>query len=100
MDASPFGLSGKEAEILLDKVGITVNKNLIPFDPRPPLDPSGIRFGTPAITTRGFVEDDMQLIGQLITRVLKHASDEVVLNEVRGEIKKLTKKYPLYLELI
>jgi len=98
-DVSPYGLSGKEAEILLDSVGITVNKNLIPFDPRPPLDPSGIRLGTPALTTRGFVEADMIIIGEIMVQTLKNPKEEKILTGVREKIKGLTNKHPLYPEL-
>ena len=67
VDVSPLGLTGKEAEHALDEVGITVNKNAIPYDPQPPAKASGIRVGTPAVTTRGFREPEMDLIARLIT---------------------------------
>lgn len=96
MDVSPQNLSGKEAEALLDSVNITVNKNLIPFDPRSPLDPSGIRFGTPALTSRGFTTDDMKIIGKLVVNTLTHPKDEQTLQEVRRIVNDLTKSHPLY----
>lgn len=99
MDVSPFGLSGKQAEALLDEVGITMNKNLIPYDSRSPLDPSGIRMGTPALTTRGFKEEDMETIGQIIAQLLFKPNNETVKSEVKDTVKKLTDKYPLYPEL-
>ncbi|MFA5070408.1 MAG: serine hydroxymethyltransferase [Patescibacteria group bacterium] len=99
-DVTPFGLAGKQTQELLDSVKITVNKNMIPDDPRKPLDPSGIRLGTPALTTRGFKEDDMVIIGKLIARVLKNPTDDTVKKEVLKIVHDLTEKYPLYPELI
>ncbi len=98
-DVTPFGLSGKEAQDILDEVKITVNKNMIPDDERKPLDPSGIRLGTPALTTRGFKERDMKLIGQTIAQVLKHPRHEAIKNGALKIVKDLTKKHPLYPEL-
>ncbi len=100
MDVSPFNLSGKQAEILLDSIGITVNKNLIPYDARPPLDPSGIRFGTPALTTRGFTENDMTQIGEIISSILKNPESTDVKNKAKQKIKELTELHPLYPELV
>ncbi len=99
MDVTSFGLSGKQAEILLDEVDITVNKNLVPYDPRTPLDPSGIRFGTPALTTRGFKEADMIIIGQIMTKLLQNHSNDTAKQEIKNAVKTLTDKYPLYPEL-
>lgn len=96
MDVSPLGLSGKQAEELLDSVGITVNKNLIPYDTRKPMDPSGIRLGTPALTTRGFIEEDMVAVGKTIAAVLKAPDNETVLNVARTAVEKLTDEHPLY----
>jgi glycine hydroxymethyltransferase len=96
LDMTSIGLSGKQAQELLDSVGITVNKNMIPDDPRKPMDPSGIRIGTPALTTRGFTEDDMQKVGQTIVQVLKHPTDRAVLDKARVTIAELTNTYPLY----
>jgi glycine hydroxymethyltransferase len=96
MDVSPLGLSGKQAEELLDSVGITVNKNLIPYDTRKPMDPSGIRLGTPALTTRGFTEEDMVAVGKTIAAVLKNPDDETVLTVARTAVEKLTESHPLY----
>ncbi|PJE75571.1 serine hydroxymethyltransferase [Candidatus Uhrbacteria bacterium CG10_big_fil_rev_8_21_14_0_10_48_11] len=92
-------LSGKVAETLLDEVGITVNKNMIPFDPRKPMDPSGIRLGTPALTTRGFTEDDMRIVGKTIAAMLQCPDDESVKAEARKTIRSLTEAHPLYPEL-
>ncbi|RJO58940.1 serine hydroxymethyltransferase [Candidatus Parcubacteria bacterium] len=96
IDLTNLGLSGKQAETLLDSVGITVNKNLIPFDRRKPLDPSGIRLGTPALTTRGFKTDAMREIGLLIARVLKNPNDSATHIEVKERVRSLTKTHPLF----
>lgn len=93
------GISGSEAEKALDKAGITVNKNMIPDDARSAMDPSGIRLGTPALTTRGFKEDEMKLVAQYIDQALSNSTDETKLSEIKSEVKKLTEKFPLYPEL-
>lgn len=95
LDLSPIGVTGRQAQELLDTVGITVNKNMIPDDPRKPMDPSGIRIGTPALTTRGFVEADMERIAEMIVRVLR-APDETTLTAARTLVKELTEAHPLY----
>lgn len=89
------GLTGKIAEQALDHAGITVNKNMIPFDLRKPMDPSGIRIGTPAITTRGMKEPEMKLIGQWIARVLAAPEDRGVQEQVRGAIRDLCQHFPV-----
>ncbi len=99
IDVTPKGITGKIAEKSLDKAAITVNKNMIPDDPRSPFDPSGIRLGTPALTTRGMKEPEMEIIADMIERVLMNHEEEEVLAEVRQEVKELTKKFPLYPEL-
>lgn len=91
-----FGLNGKEAQELLDSVGITVNKNSIPFETLSPFKTSGIRVGTPAITTRGFKEDDCKVVAQLIVDTLDYRDDVERLNAIRQQVKALTSKYPLY----
>ena len=96
VDLTKTGISGKEASRVLDEVGITVNKNTVPFDTRSPFDPSGIRLGTPALTSRGFKEKEMALIGQLIARTIKNIKDDSVKNEVKKSVRELTDKYPLY----
>ncbi len=98
-DVTPLGLTGKQAEELLGQVEITVNKNTIPFDPRKPFDPSGIRLGTPALTTRGFTEQNMSEVGELIIGALKHPGDDAVLNDIRKKVRGLTTAHPLYPEL-
>lgn len=100
IDVTPKGLSGKEAQIALDKAGITVNKNMIPDDPRSPMDPSGIRLGTPALTTRGMKETEMEIIADWINEAIVNWKDEVKLGEIRGKVIELTKRFPLYPELV
>jgi glycine hydroxymethyltransferase len=89
-------VTGKQAEKSLEQAGITVNKNAIPFDPNPPMVASGIRIGTPAVTTRGMKEPEMKQIGQWIADVLHNVEDEAVLKRVRAEVDALTRKFPLY----
>ena len=89
------GVTGKQAEHALDAAGITVNKNMIPFDPRKPLDPSGVRIGTPALTTRGMKEAEMRQVGQWILRVLNAANDPSTIDSVRAEIADFTKNFPV-----
>lgn len=96
IDVTNKGLSGKQAQIALDKAGITVNKNMIPDDPRSPMDPSGIRLGTPAITTRGMKEDEMKTIAAWIDEAISNWQDETKLAAVRQQVVELTKKFPLY----
>lgn len=90
-----LGVPGHEAETLLDEVGITLNKNVIADDPRKPLDPSGIRFGTPAITTRGFDEADCARVAELMLHTLKHKDDETVKADVREEVRAMAKAHPV-----
>src|SRR5437868_1993093 len=96
VDVFSKGINGKQAEQALDKSGITVNKNAIPFDHNPPLTPSGIRIGTPALTTRGMKEPEMEAIGDWIADVLEHINDESVQKRVRREVETLCEKFPLY----
>lgn len=96
VNVSGFGLNGKQAQELLDSVGITVNKNTIPFETLSPFKTSGIRIGTPAVTTRGFDEEDCRQVAQMILDVLENPEDEAVLNRVREQVKALTTKRPLY----
>ncbi|MCD6149221.1 serine hydroxymethyltransferase [bacterium] len=90
------GVAGKEAETALNKAGITVNKNVIPDDPRSPIDPSGIRIGTPAATTRGMKEREMEIIAGWINEALENRGDEKMLKRMRREVKALCKKFPIY----
>ncbi len=96
LDLSPKGLQGKAAEKALEAAGITTNKNMVPNDPQKPFITSGVRIGTPALTTRGMREDEMRRIGKLIASVLNDMENEVTLNRVRGEVKELTGHFPLY----
>jgi glycine hydroxymethyltransferase len=100
VDVFSKGVTGKAAEAALDHAGITVNKNAIPFDQNPPMIASGIRIGTPAVTTRGMRESEMDLIADYIMRVLAAPDDGNVLQSVRAEVKQLCRKFPLYPELI
>jgi len=95
VDLRPFGISGKKAERALDEVGITVNKNTIPNDPRPPTLASGIRIGTPAMTTRGFGAEEMRLTGRLIAQVLRAPDDEAVKTRVRAQVAELVSHFPV-----
>jgi glycine hydroxymethyltransferase len=94
VDVTAKGTTGKQAEHALDAAGITVNKNMIPFDPRKPLDPSGVRIGTPALTTRGMKEAEMRQIAKWITDVLAHPTDAAVAARVKGGVTELCKQYP------
>jgi glycine hydroxymethyltransferase len=98
VDVFSKGLTGKVAEAALGKAGITVNKNAIPFDQNPPMVASGIRVGTPAVTTRGMREREMETIGELFTRALKSPEDDRTLGMVRAEVELLCRKFPLYPE--
>ncbi len=99
IDVTPKNVTGQIAEKALDKAGITVNKNMIPDDTRSPMDPSGIRLGTPALTTRGMKEVEMTQIAQWIDRAITSHDDEAKLAEIRAEVKELSLKFPLYPEL-
>src|SRR6184192_511520 len=98
VDVFSRGLTGKVAEAALGKAGITVNKNTIPFDQNPPLVASGIRIGTPAVTTRGLREPEMDAIGDFIARALKDPDDDRALAAIRTEVEALCRKFPLYPE--
>jgi len=98
VDVFSKGITGKVAEAALGKAGITVNKNTIPFDQNPPLVASGIRVGTPAVTTRGMREPEMEMMGEYIARVLSSPDDDRVLSAVRAEVEQLCQKFPLYAE--
>ena len=98
VDVFAKGMLGSEAEAALGKAGITVNKNAIPFDANPPLKPSGIRIGTPAMTTRGMKEPEMEQIGRWIGEALEHRSDEKALDRIRHQVFELAEQFPLYAE--
>ena len=90
---SSFGINGKVAEVALDKIGLTLNANSIPDDPLPPIKPSGIRLGTPALTTRGLKEDDMVIIADWIQQAINNYGDEAKLAELKNQVKEFLKKY-------
>ncbi len=91
-----YGIPGKRAEALLDEIGLTTNKNVIPDDPRPPLDPSGIRIGTPAATTRGMKEEEMRFIASAIARVLADPNNDSLRIELRKDVADLCARFPIY----
>lgn len=95
VDVTSKGPTGKIAEKALDVAGITVNKNMIPYDPRKPLDPSGIRFGTPALTTRGMKETEMRQIARWVTEVLTRPDDDDLLTRIRGSVHELCQQFPV-----
>jgi glycine hydroxymethyltransferase len=95
VDVRPLGLTGKKAEKALDAVGITVNKNTIPYDPEKPAIASGIRVGTPAVTTRGMREAEMERIGALIARALNTKGDETAAQDIAAEVLDLTRRFPV-----
>jgi glycine hydroxymethyltransferase len=94
-DVTALGVGGKEAEAALDKAGITINKNMIPYDPRKPMDPSGIRIGTPALTTRGMCPSEMRKVGSWIIQALKGATDDAALAKIRREVLELCQQFPV-----
>ncbi|MGC7929743.1 serine hydroxymethyltransferase [Lysinibacillus sp. VIII_CA] len=96
LNVKSLGLTGKVAEHALDEVGITTNKNTIPYDMESPFVTSGIRIGTPAVTSRGFKEEDMKEVGAIIAAVLKNPEDEAVKADAKDRVKALTDKHPLY----
>jgi len=100
LDLRSLGITGKEAEEALGKADITVNRNTIPFDPQKPFITSGIRIGTPAVTTRGMKEDEMREIARLIHRILTNINDESVINEAKKKVRELCEAFPLYPELV
>ncbi|MEW6202654.1 MAG: serine hydroxymethyltransferase [bacterium] len=100
IDLTNVNLTGRDAADLLEEAGIVVNKNSIPFDEKPPTVASGIRPGTPAVTTRGMKEDEMKIIGKMISRVLKNPKDEKVRIRVREEVRELCEQFPIYRDLL
>ncbi|HPI41744.1 MAG TPA: serine hydroxymethyltransferase, partial [Pseudobdellovibrionaceae bacterium] len=96
VDLTNKNITGKEAELALDEAGITVNKNTVPQEKRSPFVTSGIRIGTPALTTRGMKENEMKQIAHWIKEVLEHKEDQNIKTNVHNEIKKLSHKFPIY----
>lgn len=96
VDVTPWGIGGKEAEMALEKIGISVNKNMIPFDVRKPMDPSGIRVGTPALTSRGMKEEEMKQVGAWIAEALKNIGNEEILAALKVKVSALALGFPIY----
>lgn len=99
IDLTNKNVTGKQAEIALEKAGITVNKNMVPFDKRSPFITSGIRIGTPALTTRGMKEKEMEIIAEIINRAINNVENEKVLSDLKNEVKQLTSGFPLFAEM-
>ena len=99
LNLTNLNISGQQAETALDSVGIYTNKNMVPFDKRKPTDPSGIRLGTAALTTRDLKEDDMKEVGEMIVAVLKNIDNDEVKNDIASKVQELIKRFPLYPEL-
>ncbi|QDU54863.1 serine hydroxymethyltransferase [Aeoliella mucimassa] len=95
VDVTPLGIGGKTAEEVLDRCGITVNKNMIPYDERKPVDPSGIRVGTPALTSRGMGTDEMRTIGHWMLEALRSSEDEALHERIRGQVRDLCTNFPV-----
>ena len=100
VDVTPLNITGKDAETALDIAGITVNKNTIPFDLNPPMVSSGIRLGTPSLTTRGMKEEEMKKVAELIVEALKKTSDESALVRIKEKVKELTSEFSIYTDII
>ena len=96
VDLTNKNITGKEAQNLLDEVNITANRNTIPFEPRSPFITSGLRLGSPALTTRGFKEDDFKEVANIIAEVLSNPNDDSIKVDARTRVEALCKKYPLY----
>ena len=96
VDLRSKNITGKEAQFLLDDIGITANRNTIPFEPLSPFVTSGIRLGTPALTTRGLKEDDIRQVADIIARVIDNRDNEAVINEAKAEVADICKRFPLY----
>jgi glycine hydroxymethyltransferase len=95
VDVTPLGVTGKEAERLLDRIGITVNKNGIPFDTLPPNTASGIRLGTPATTSRGFGEDEMREVGRIIIEAIASRDDEDRQRRLAADVAAIVERFPV-----
>ncbi|NMA52362.1 MAG: serine hydroxymethyltransferase, partial [Peptococcaceae bacterium] len=96
VDLRSKNITGAEAQTLFDRVGVTINKNAIPFDPQPPNTASGIRIGTPAVTTRGLTAAEMPLIAEIMDFAIAHRHDDARLEQARERVAQLCRKYPLY----
>ncbi len=98
IDLSNKNITGKQAEIALEQAGITVNKNMVPFDKRSPFVTSGIRIGTPALTTRGMKETEMETIASIIDKAISNSDKEKTLKDLQADVKKFTASFPLFAE--
>jgi glycine hydroxymethyltransferase len=96
IEVHPRGITGSEAEKALDRAGITVNKNSIPFDPLPPMKAGGIRLGSPSVTTRGMKEPEMQLIGEWVAEILSNVGNVAIEQKVRQQVAELASRFPIY----
>jgi len=96
LDLTKTGVTGKQAEIVLDSVKIYTNKNMVPYDKRKPMDPSGLRIGTAALSTRGFGENEMKMIGEMIAHIIHNSSNQEILRSVQERVASLAESYPLY----
>ena len=95
VDMNSKGLSGKEAEVVLENIGISVSRSTIPNDPNPPMNPSGIRIGTAALTTRGMSENEMKQIAKWIDSSIENRENPEYLNQIKSDVEKISKKFPL-----
>jgi glycine hydroxymethyltransferase len=95
-DLRPLGIGGKRAEAVCDEIGVAINKNGIPFDPQPPLDPSGIRVGTPAPATLGMDEPEMKEVASIVGEALRHPNDDRVISACRARVAELAARFPVY----
>ncbi len=96
LDLQNKSISGKQAEYALDEAGITVNKNMVPFDPKSPFVTSGIRVGSPALTTRGMGINEVKKVVELIDKVVVNSEDKSIIDSVKSEVKELCKSFPIY----
>jgi len=96
VDLGQSGITGAEAEAALDQANITVNKNAVPNDPRPPMVTSGLRLGTPACTTRGFGEEEMKMLADAIAGVVAHPGDQALISRVREQVLETCRRFPVY----
>ena len=96
IDVFSKGITGKDGEKMLEDSGITVNKNTIPFDQNKPMIASGLRLGTPAVTTRGLGEAEVKKVGELVNEVLDSAGDEAVIERVRSQVREMCERFPIY----
>ena len=98
VDLRSKNITGKEAQFLLDEIGITANRNTIPFEPLSPFVTSGLRLGTPALTTRGLKEQDIKEVADIIANVIEHREDRSVIEQAKAQVQAICKKFPLYEE--